>query len=106
MSNESADASGVYCHPLGLTGGQRHHRERGRHIHVWRGEEDVFTDELREEVVRDGLATGGEYLYLFAQDQDVAYRDERTGSFSARPISQRVRARDKGWKNEGKSHPL
>jgi hypothetical protein len=40
----------------------------------------MFADELGEEFVRDTLAIWGMYLYLTTQDQDIAYRDERTWS--------------------------
>ena len=40
----------------------------------------MFSDELRKEFVCDVLAISGEYLYLSAQDEDIAYRDERTWS--------------------------
>jgi hypothetical protein len=41
----------------------------------------VLADELGEEFVRNAPAIGGQYLYLFAKDEDIAYRDERTWSF-------------------------
>jgi hypothetical protein len=40
----------------------------------------MFADKLGEEFVRNVLAIWGKYLYLTTQDQDVAYRDERTWS--------------------------
>jgi hypothetical protein len=40
----------------------------------------MFTDELGEEFVRNALSICGEYLYLSTEDQDIAYRDERTWS--------------------------
>jgi len=39
----------------------------------------MFTNKLREQFVRYALAVG-EYLYLSTQDEDIAYRDERTRS--------------------------
>ena len=42
----------------------------------------MFADELGEEFVRNTLAICGKYLYLSAQDQDVAYRDKRARSSS------------------------
>lgn len=40
----------------------------------------MFSDELGKEFVRNALAISGKYLYLSAEDQDIAYRDERTWS--------------------------
>lgn len=40
----------------------------------------MFADELGEGFVRDALAISGKYLYLSTQDEDIAYRDERTWS--------------------------
>ncbi len=40
----------------------------------------MFTNKLREQFVRYTLAVGGKYLYLSTQDEDIAYRDERTRS--------------------------
>jgi hypothetical protein len=65
----------------------------------------MFADELCEEFVRHALAIWGKYLYLFTQDKDIAYRDERTW-----PVHRLIREyaiclekdRIGGWK----THPL
>jgi hypothetical protein len=46
-----------------------------RDVHVWCDEQNMFPDELGENV-RNALAIWGKYLHLSTQDQDVAYRDE------------------------------
>ena len=47
----------------------------------------MLADKLGEEFVRNVLAIWREYLYLFAEDQDVAYRDERTWPFLVLDVS-------------------
>jgi hypothetical protein len=49
----------------------------------------VLADELGEEFVRNAPTIGGQYLYLFAEDEDIAYRDERTWSFVILDVSTR-----------------
>jgi hypothetical protein len=46
------------------------------------------------------LGGGGEYLSLFAEDQDVGYRDERTWPFLVLDVN--MHASESG----GKAHPL
>ena len=47
----------------------------------------MLADELGEEFIRNASAIWGEYLYLSAEDEDIAYRDERTWSFVALDVS-------------------
>ena len=47
----------------------------------------MFANELGEEFVRNASAIGGEYLYLFAEDENIAYRDERTWPFVTLDVS-------------------
>ncbi len=49
-----------------LTGGKGHHGQCGRDVYLWGSEEDMLTDELCEELVRDGGAGTGKDFYLSA----------------------------------------
>lgn len=58
----------------------------------------MLANELGEEFVRNASAVGGEYLYLFAEDEDIAYRDERTWAFVALDVSM-WNSLEIGWKS-------
>jgi hypothetical protein len=67
----------------------------------------MLADELGEKVVRNRFATWWKDLYLFAEDQDIADRDERTWSFlRVLDISDREERREKKRKVEEGDEPV
>ena len=55
----------------------------------------MLSDKLGEEFVRNAPAIGGQNLYMFAEDQNIAYRDEGTWPFLVLDVSMHI-AREGG----------
>lgn len=56
-----------------LTKGERHDRQGRGDVNIRARPEQIFGDELGQELVRDRLATGRQYLQVAAENKDVTW---------------------------------